>query len=161
MFLRSPQGSFSTTTWIQLYCKWKSTFISFHGPLARYVKLGVAHVPGMPRTFPSPPRVSDPDMHQGTCVTHVPWCMPGSLTSGFLWSRWRGKRSRHSRRMRNPQFYVSGKRPIGCHSYHLHEPWINTIFNIILWTVTDARLKYCRVHIPFDASIGNWMCIVY
>ena len=27
-----------------------------------------------------------------------------------LW--WRGKRSRHSRRMRNPQVYVSGKRPI-------------------------------------------------
>ena len=36
----------------------------------------------------------------------------GSLTSGFLWSRWRGKRSRHSRRMRNPQFHVSGKRPM-------------------------------------------------
>ena len=53
-----------------------------------------------------------PDMHHGTCVTHVPWCMPGSLTIGFLWSRWRGKRSRHSRRMRNPQFYVSGQRPI-------------------------------------------------
>ena len=34
-----------------------------------------------------------------------------SLTSGFLWSQWRGKRSRHSQRMRNPQFYVSGKRP--------------------------------------------------
>ena len=33
--------------------------------------------------FPTP-RVSDSDMHQGTCVTHVPWCMPGSLTSGFL-----------------------------------------------------------------------------
>ena len=43
----------------------------------------------------------------------VPWCRPGSLTSGFLWSRWRGKRSRHSRRMRKPQFYVSGKRPTG------------------------------------------------
>ena len=42
-------------------------------------------------TFPPPPRVSDPDMHHGTCLTHVPWCMPGSLTSGFLWSRWRGK----------------------------------------------------------------------
>ena len=27
-------------------------------------------------------------------ATHVVWCMPGSLTSGFLWSRWRGKRSR-------------------------------------------------------------------
>ena len=62
--------------------------------------------------FPRPQRVSDPDMHHGTCVTHVPWCMPGLLTSGFLWSWWRGKRSRHSRRMRNPQFRVSGKRPI-------------------------------------------------
>ena len=29
-------------------------------------------------------------MHHGTCATHVPWCMPGSLTSGFVWSRWRG-----------------------------------------------------------------------
>ena len=50
-----------------------------------------AHAPGMPGTFSPPPRVSDPDMHHGTCVTHVPWCMPGSLTSSFLWSRWRGK----------------------------------------------------------------------
>ena len=83
-----------------------------YGPLARYVKLRVAHALGMPGTFSPPPRISDPDMHQGTCVTHVPWCISGSLTSGFLWNRWRGKRSRHSRRMRNLQFYVSGKRPI-------------------------------------------------
>ena len=82
------------------------------GPLARYVKLLVAHAPGMPGTFFPPPQVSDPDMHHGTCVTHVPWCMPGSLTTSFLWNRWRGKCSRHSRRMRNPQFYVSGKRPM-------------------------------------------------
>ena len=59
-----------------------------------------------------PPGVSDPDMHHGTCVTHVPWCMPGSLTSGLLRRQWRGKLSHHSRRMRNPKFYVSGKRPI-------------------------------------------------
>ena len=26
--------------------------------------------------------VSDPDMHHGTCVRHVPWCMSGSLTRG-------------------------------------------------------------------------------
>ena len=51
-----------------------------------------------------PTRVSDTGMHRGTCVTHVPWWIPGSLTSSFLWSRWRGKRSRHSRRMRKPQF---------------------------------------------------------
>ena len=42
-------------------------------------------------TFSPPPQVSDPDMHHGTCVTHVPWCMPGSLTRGFLWIRRRGK----------------------------------------------------------------------
>ena len=83
-----------------------------HGPLARYVRLLVAHAPGMPGTFSQPLRICDPDMHHGTFVTHVPCCIPGSLTSGFLWSRWRGKRPRYFRRMRNPQFYVSGKRPI-------------------------------------------------
>ena len=59
--------------------------------------------------FP-PPQIRGPDMDHGTCVTHVPWCMPGSLTCVFLWSWWRGKRSRHSRCMPNPQFDVSGKR---------------------------------------------------
>ena len=67
---------------------------------------------GMSGTFSPPPRVNNPAMHHGTCVTHVPWCMPGSLTGGFLWSRWWRKRSRHSRCMRNAQFYVSGKRPM-------------------------------------------------
>ena len=28
------------------------------------------------------PSVSDPGLHHGTCVMHVPWCMPGSLTHG-------------------------------------------------------------------------------
>ena len=31
---------------------------------------------------------------------------------GIVNAQWRGKRSRHSRRMRNPQFYVSGMRPM-------------------------------------------------
>ena len=76
------------------------------------VKLRAAHVPGMSGTFSLPPRVSDPDMHHGTCVTHVPWCMPVSLTSGFHWGWWRGKHFRHSWRMRNPQFWLFGERPI-------------------------------------------------
>ena len=54
-------------------------------------KIAGAHAPGMPGTFSPSPQVSDPDMHHGTCVTHVPWCMPGSLTSGFLLNRRRGK----------------------------------------------------------------------
>ena len=59
-----------------------------YGPLTRYVKLQVAHAPGTPGTF-SPrrrfqrkPLVSDPGIHHGTCVTHVPWYMSGSLTCG-------------------------------------------------------------------------------
>ena len=32
--------------------------------------------------FQRKPLVSDPGMHQGMCVTHVLWCMPGSLTRG-------------------------------------------------------------------------------
>ena len=91
---------------------WYTLQHNIYGPLARCAKLRVAHAPKMSWTLSPPPRVSDLDMHHGTCVTHVSWCMPRSLTSGFLWIWWRGKRSRHSRRMRNPQIYVSGKRPI-------------------------------------------------
>ena len=37
----------------------------------------------MPWTLSQPPLVSDPGMQQGhTCVTHVPWCMSGSLSRG-------------------------------------------------------------------------------
>ena len=83
-----------------------------HGLLTRYAKLLVAHAPGMPGTFFPPPRFSDADMHHGTCVTHVSWCLPGSLTSDFLWIRWRGKRYRHSRPMPHPQCCVSGMKPM-------------------------------------------------
>ena len=51
---------------------------SCHGPLTRYAKLLVAHAPGM---FSPPLWVNDPDMHHGTCVTPVLWCMSGSLTA--------------------------------------------------------------------------------
>ena len=73
----------------RLWLKWTSIPKSFHGLPVRYVKLLVTHAPGMPGMFTPPRRFSDPDMHHGTCVTHVSWYMPGSLTSGFLWNRWR------------------------------------------------------------------------
>ena len=111
-----------------------------HGPLARYVNLRVAHAPGMPGTFSPPPRVSDPDMHHVTCVTHVPWCIPGSLTSGFLWSRWQAKRSRYSQRIRNTQFYVFGTRPI--------ERWLT--FHRMCKTVGALE------HIPICVEIAKY-----
>ena len=60
-----------------VWSKWAGEIVAAgHGPLARYLRLRVVHAPGMPGTFAS--RVSDPDMHHGTCV------MSGSLTSSFL-----------------------------------------------------------------------------
>ena len=78
----------------------------------RYAKLRVAHAPVMPGTFSLRTRVSDPEMHHGTCGTHVLWCMSRSLTSGFLWSRRWGKRFRRFRGMRNAWFCSYGRRPI-------------------------------------------------
>ena len=57
-----------------------------YGPLTWYVTLRFAHAPGIPGTFSlapllqRKPLVSDPGMHHCTCVTHVPWCMSGSLS---------------------------------------------------------------------------------
>ena len=73
-----------------------------------------------------------------TCITArarhtLPWCMPGSLTSGFPWSRWQRKRSRHSRCMRNPQFYVSDKRPTPyCLMSSVHK-WCKNVFGLTLF----------------------------
>ena len=114
-----------------------------HGPLARYVKLRVVHAPGMPGTFSPPPWISDPGMHHGTCVTHVPWCTPASLINGFLWSRWLGKRSRHSRCMRNPQFYVSGNRPMDQCSRDPDPPFLSIyIFILIRYSCDIARVNH-------------------
>ena len=58
-----------------------------HGLLTRYVSCGL----GMRREcwerfsrhrLQTKPLVSDPGMHHGTCVTHVPLCMSKSLTRG-------------------------------------------------------------------------------
>ena len=136
--------------------------VSSHGPLARYIKLRVAHAPGMPRTSSPPPRVSDPDMHHSTFVTHVPWCIPGSLNSGFLWCRWQGKRSRHFRRLRNPQFYESGKSPIWTTTIESWE-YISTKTAIIIqkciWNVIckiAAILSGPQCHALEMNTHGSW-----
>ena len=108
---------------------------------------------GIPGTFSPPPRVSDPDRHHGTCLTHVPWCMPGSLTTDFLWSWWRGKLSRHSRRMRNPQFHVSGKRPMGLYRdypWPLHHQYISSQF----WLCRINGSCHLREMIPTTNAIA-------
>ena len=102
-----------TYNYITIAKPWTCDIGGFGELLTRPIlKLRVAHASGMPGTFSPTRYVSDPGMHYGTCLTHVPWCMLELPTSGFLWSWWRRKRSRHSWRMRNPQVNVSGERPI-------------------------------------------------
>ena len=91
----------------------------------------------------------------GTYVTHVPWCMPESLTTGFLWSRCRGKRSRHSRHMRNPQFCVSGKRPM---VVRRHDPIIVDVNAAVplaqKHVMTSCHFNYCDSVLSLD----SWTC---
>ena len=91
------QGCFSDTgaiIWLP-QCQWakqpRRIWVHTSWASCQIRKIVGAHAPGMPGTFSPSPQVSDPDMHHGTCVTHVPWCMPRSLTSGFIWNRRRGK----------------------------------------------------------------------
>ena len=113
----------------------------------------------------SPPWVSDHDMRHGTCVTHVSWCMPGSLTSGFLWSRWRRKRSRHFWRIGNPQFYVSGKRPMTATNKGYTKSHLTTdaIKHCFLFNLTQKKLSkgncckiFIYIYICINTLINSW-----
>ena len=58
-----------------------------YGPLTRYINYGLLTRRDCRERFPyhrlqRKPLVSEPGMHHGTCVTHVPWCMSESLTRG-------------------------------------------------------------------------------
>ena len=94
--------------------------------------------------------VSDPDMHHGTCVTHVPWCMSVSLTSGFLWRRWRGKRSRYSWRMRNPQFCVSVRRHVP--TFHLHISQ-NKLPKNLLWELPLTTILNVQANVSIQVCM--------
>ena len=85
---------------------------SKHGPLARYVKLRVRMRRECRERFPRHRRWAIP-----TCITARASrtcrdaCRDRQLSVSFEIGGG-GKRSRHSRCMRNLQFYVSGKRPM-------------------------------------------------
>ena len=82
------------------------------------------------------PLVSDLGIHHARAVMHV----------GIANPRWRGKRSRHSRRMRSQQFYVSVKRPIECPLTELSR---------IKWQLELDRLPFDeQAFIPPDTPFG-------
>ena len=96
--------------------KLKWLFSPEHGPLARYAKLRVRMRRECLERFPRHRRWAIP-----TCMTALASrtcrdaCRDRQLSVSFEIGGG-GKRSRHSRRMRKLQFYVSGKRPIVRHS---------------------------------------------
>ena len=112
----------------------------------------------MPGTFSSPPRVSDPDMHHGTWVMQVPWCMPGSLTGGFVWSRWREKRSQHSRRMRKPQFSVSGLTYLSACTWARNNDYIKHKVTLYHQGIRKFNLNITEVQTN-PSSFGHSWCL--
>ena len=65
---------FRPQNWRIMSCMW----FELHGPLTGIRRECREHFPR--RLLQRKPLVSDPGMHHGTCVTHVPWCMSWSLT---------------------------------------------------------------------------------
>ena len=117
------------------------------------------------KRFPPPPRVSDPDMHHDMCVTHVPWCMPGSLTCDFLWFRWRGNVPGMPGACATRNFMYLARGPIriafrswisNCISIKVLDvvgqvncSWNRPLksSNLTIWKMLDAQ--FCPVHVWF------------
>ena len=110
-----------------------------HRPLTTYVKLRVAHALGMPGTFSPPPTsnetASERSRHASRHVRHARAVMHVGISN----PQWRGKRSRHSRCMRNPQFYVSGTED--AHGVHYSEYYLSDLTWIQVVCVCATHLK--------------------
>ena len=78
-------------------------------------KIVVARPPGKPKTFSPPPILKKTDSyrsrHASRHVRHARAVMHVGITNP-QWRETRSRHSRHSRRMHNSQFYVSGERTI-------------------------------------------------
>ena len=98
------------------------------------------------------PLVSDPGMHHGACVTHVPWCMSGSLTRGV----------RDSRRTHNPQSYVSDKRPmigyIHIRPWNSHQCGIFGYFMVVISPHTSIIRQINRILLSPQHRADLWPC---
>ena len=88
------------------------------------------------RRFQRKPLVSDPGMHHGTYMTHVPWCMPGSLACSD------GETFPAFPAHAHPQFCVSGKRPMMKHGLYLaHFDNVGSMWRLHIYDVP------CTIHV--------------
>ena len=90
-----------------------------NGPLTRYVKLQVAHAPGIPGTFPPPPTSKETASKRSRRASRHVRDASGVMHVGIAYPRWRGKTFPAFPAHAHPQFYVYGKRPISCNTNNL------------------------------------------
>ena len=136
------------------------------------------------RRFQRKPIVGDPGMHHGTCVTHVPWCMSGSLTCGDgenvpgipgacapailrIWQEAHGlsvgadQQSRDKSLMLLPQedIRIVNQLPITSPVSHRdlvsHIPWFMTIHN------ENETLWYTQVVRYYQISVFTWKFLLH
>ena len=103
------------------------------------------------RRFQRKPLVNDPDMHHGTCVTHV-------MHVGIAHLRWRGKHSRHSRCMRTRNFVYLARGPL-CHIRFQEKP-----INKLILSYAPRSLK-TRKLLSLMAVVNAWvpsvLCLLF
>ena len=89
----------------------------------------------------SKPLVSDPSMYHGTCVT---------IAAG-------GGRKKCSRRMRNQQFYVSGKRPMAWMSNYTHRKlcYVIICYKLIWIMLLNETPKHIILWKPLSEFTGD------
>ena len=118
-----------------------------HGPLARYIKLEIAYVLGIPGTFSLPLRVSYPSMHHSTSLTLSQCTLAGPVYTGMP--------------LVDPVYTGTPLEKLSWNSPTLECHWRNSNFYSIHWNTTggtvtahtrpDAYSLACRV-----ASMPVW-----
>ena len=138
--VRYFQWTKSRITWNPIYgITWRHSTSYGHGPLTRYAELQIAHAQRKPLVnHPAKEIASKPTRYASQHVRHA----RDMMHVGIANPRWRGKRFRHPRRMRNPQLYISSKRPMGNYFRFIHMPLcVNVYSRLILHHYSNSRFQ--------------------
>ena len=120
-----------------------------HGPLTRYVKLQVAHAPGMPGTFsPAADFKENRLLAIPACITARAWRTCRDACRDRLHAV-TGKTFPAFPAHAHPQFYVSGKRPM---EQCAKTPYKLFSLHIRVRAIVSTTLDICQ---------SSWNCVEY
>ena len=132
----------------------------------------VEHAPGMPGTFSChwlqrEPIVSNPGMHHGTCVTHFPWYMSGSLTRGGGGENVPGIPGASAIRnftclVRCPWNLNRRKAILLLHIHYFQSREFKS--SLILIPITQTRIQWCKTYTDGEdctafACVRSYVCV--